>query len=98
MWGSEKIDVNGGRKFSHAHCPQKFYEAPCILLRLWKPFNTLCFASIMFVAVWKRTRMYDGCIDGDKPSEFAMKGEIAMNFRMFCLLEPGYVDLTYDRK
>ena len=40
--------------------------------------------------------MSDGYIDGDELSEFAMKGGIAMNFRIFCLLNPENVGLTSE--
>ena len=40
--------------------------------------------------------MSDGYIDGDELSEFAMKGGIAMNFRIFYLLNPDNLELTSE--
>ena len=50
----------------------------------------------LFVADRQCTIMSNGFIDGDYSGEFAIKGGIAMNFRIFCLLNPGDAELTSD--
>ena len=72
---------------------------------LWSPLSphhplktrsTPFFALKLFFAARQCTRTSDGCIYGDKSSEFSMKSEIDMNFRIFCFLNPGDVELTSD--
>ena len=59
-------------------------------------FTPLCFASELFVVNRHCTRMSNDFIDGDETREFAMEGGISMSFRIFCLLNPGDVELTPD--
>ena len=61
-----------------------------------KLFNTLVFSSKLVVGASQCMRMSDGSIDGDKSREFDMKGGIAMNFQIFCLLYPWDIELTSD--
>ena len=60
------------------------------------PEATDMFYVKLFVADRQCTIMSNGFIDGDYSGEFAIKGGIAMNFRIFCLLNPGDAELTSD--
>ena len=50
----------------------------------------------MVVATRQCTRTFNGCIDVDESSEFAIKGGIAMKFIIFCLFDPRDFELTPD--
>ena len=61
------------------------------------PFNPLCFVSKLFVSARKCTGTSNSFIGDDESEDFVMKGGIATNYKIFCLIDSVDVELTFDR-